>query len=119
MYTKIQVNGITKTVCFDELEFFSTCPNCGAEVPVPDLFDLLEDKDFDPYTTAICCDRCSDAYIEAKGNIEDAKICLNELENNFHYLHELSGISKHDAVGLHESLEKACSILARCIKGRE
>lgn len=66
MYTKIQVNGKEQPIDISELEFFSTCTSCGAEVPMPDLFDLLEDKDFDPYATAIYCDRCSDAYTEVK-----------------------------------------------------
>lgn len=44
----------------DELEVFSTCPCCGAEVPLPDVWELMrENADFDPCTTAVCCDRCS------------------------------------------------------------
>lgn len=59
MYTKIQVNGITKEIAIDELEFFSICPCCGEEIHVPGFFEFIKDEpDFDPYTTAVYCDRC-------------------------------------------------------------
>lgn len=59
MYTKIQVNGITKEIAIDELEIFSVCPCCGEDVHVQGFFELVkDDPEFDPYTTEVYCDRC-------------------------------------------------------------
>lgn len=61
MYIKtFSKNGEPLELTLDELEVFSTCPCCGAEVPLPDVWELMRDNaDFDPCTTAVCCDRCS------------------------------------------------------------
>ena len=61
MYIKtFSKTGTPLELPLDELEVFSTCPCCGAEVPLPDVWELMrENADFDPCTTAVCCDRCS------------------------------------------------------------
>lgn len=61
MYIKtFSKTGTPLELSLDELEVFSTCPCCGAEVPLPDVWELMRDNaDFDPRTTAVCCDRCS------------------------------------------------------------
>ena len=61
MYIKtLYKNGEPLELTLDELEVFSTCPCCGAEVPQPNFWENVKnDPDFDPYTTEAYCDRCS------------------------------------------------------------
>lgn len=68
MYIKtFSKTGTPLELPLDELEVFSTCPCCGAEVPLPDVWELMRDNaDFDPCTTAVCCDRCSSVKSEAE-----------------------------------------------------
>jgi len=39
---------------------FCTCPECGVEVPI-DLAEMLLDREFDLFSTAIYCSKCSKA----------------------------------------------------------
>ena len=61
MYIKtFSKSGTPLELPLDELEVFSTCPCCGAEVPQPNFWENVKnDPDFDPYTTEAYCDRCS------------------------------------------------------------
>ena len=61
MYIKtLYKNGEPLELTLDELEVFSTCPCCGAEVPQLNFWENVKnDPDFDPYTTEAYCDRCS------------------------------------------------------------
>lgn len=82
MYTKIKVNGITKEIAVDELEFFSICPCCGEEVPQPDFWENVKNvSDFDPYTTEVYCDRCGSLSQAERHILTKCQSVKNEAEH--------------------------------------
>lgn len=60
MYTKIELNGMTKEVDVSELDFYCKCPKCGEEVAVPEFWELVQEESFDPFDSAVWCDDCHD-----------------------------------------------------------
>lgn len=83
MYIKtLYKNGEPLELTLDELEVFSTCPCCGAEVPQPNFWELMRDNsDFDPCTTAVCCDRCSSLSVAERHILTKCRSVKSEAEH--------------------------------------
>lgn len=82
MYIKtLYKNGEPLKLPLDELEVFSTCPCCGAEVPQPDFWENVKnDPDFDPCTTQAYCDRCSSLSVAERHILTKCRSVKSEAE---------------------------------------
>ena len=83
MYIKtFSKTGTPLELPLDELEVFSTCHCCGAEVPLPDVWELMRDNaDFDPCTTAVCYDRCSSLSVAERHILTKCRSVKSEAEH--------------------------------------
>lgn len=83
MYIKtLYKNGEPLELTLDELEVFSTCPCCGAEVPQPNFWENVKnDPDFDPYTTEAYCDRCSSLSVAERHILTKCRSVKSEAEH--------------------------------------
>ncbi|WP_294366220.1 hypothetical protein [uncultured Ruminococcus sp.] len=83
MYIKtLSKSGEPLGLTLDELEVFSTCPSCGAEVPQPDFWENVKnDPDFDPYTTEAYCDRCSSLSVAERHILTRCRSVKSEAEH--------------------------------------
>ena len=60
-YVKEKINDVMEVSIEIEDNVFCRCPKCGNEVDV-ELSDFIGDKDFDLYSSSVCCSKCSKKF---------------------------------------------------------